>query len=81
MEAVSLLEGASLELQGAGLRLALAKQALADFDADQTNAPVSAELTLSLAHQRDSLETELDAARRRYADSLAQFTELQRVAP
>jgi hypothetical protein len=81
VEAVSILEGASLELQGAGLRLVLAKEALADFDADHAaDAPVSPGLALSLAHQRDSLETEMDAARRRYADCLAQFIELQRVA-
>jgi hypothetical protein len=79
VETVSLLEGASLELQGAERRLALAKQALADFDADPANGPVSAELAVSLAHERDGLETELDAARRLYASCLAQFTELRSI--
>jgi hypothetical protein len=82
VEAESLLEGASLELQGAGLRLALAKEALADFDADHAaDAPGSPGLALSLAHERDGLETEMDAARRRYTDCLAQLIELQSVTP
>jgi hypothetical protein len=77
METVSLLEGAQLELAGAGRRLALALQALADFDSEWGNKTLAPELLDSLAHQLDTLETEVDAARRRRNECAAQVAELK----
>lgn len=78
MQTVTLLEGAKLELQGAERRLALALQEIADFDSEFSGKNVSPELARDLAHQRECLECELDAARRRHAECLAQVNDLRR---
>jgi hypothetical protein len=62
---ISLLEASRAELAGAARRLSLAKQVLEDFKAEHDGKAVSRELALSLAHQRDALETEIDESLRR----------------
>jgi hypothetical protein len=74
---VSLLEAMRLELAGAERRFGLALRALKDFDAEHAGASPSRELAASFARQRAVLEIELDAARRRYEDSLVQLRELE----
>jgi hypothetical protein len=74
MTYISLKESAHLELQGAAQRLAIAKQALADFDAEHGNDyPASPELRESHERQRAVLETELDAARRQHGHSAEEY--------
>ena len=77
METISLIEAALLECRGAEQRLAVARQALQDFDLEFANRAGSSELHESLAHQRCVLEVEVDSARRRHAECLAQYTELK----
>jgi hypothetical protein len=72
---ISLREAARLELLGAERRLALAKQSLQDFIAQHVEAIVSPDLAESLAHERNALELELDAAQRRHAECCRQFAE------
>ena len=81
MEAISLLEGALLELQGVERRLALATGALADFDAETAERNVSVELAESFRRERDLLEIEFDAARRRHEESAHQYQELREAQP
>jgi hypothetical protein len=77
MEIVTLLEAAHLELQGAERRLALARQALADFDAETAERNVSVELAESFRRERDLL----DAARRRHEESARLYRELREAQP
>ena len=63
-----LQESARLEVQGATQRLAIAKETLADFQAEHgDDYSPSPELRESLERERAMLETELDAARRQHA--------------
>jgi hypothetical protein len=75
---ISLLEASKAELAGAERRLALAKQALEDFRAEHDDKAVSRELALSLAAERDAVETELDAAARqvRHCEEIIESLEL-----
>jgi hypothetical protein len=77
MKTVSLFEGAQLELAGAERRLALAIQALRDFDLEFADKVAGDELARSLAHERESLCCELDAAKRRHAECHAQAEEMK----
>jgi len=64
---ISLEESACLELAGAAQRLAIAKQAVADFLIEHgTDYAASPEMRESLERERAMLETELDAARRQH---------------
>ncbi len=64
-ETISLAESARLELAGAGQRLRIAEQGLADFLSEHGDGDaVSGELRESFERQRAMLETEVDAARR-----------------
>jgi hypothetical protein len=63
---ISLVETSRAELAGER-RLALAKQALEDFKAEHDGKVVSPELAWSLAHEKDAVETEVDAAERQVA--------------
>jgi lactam utilization protein B len=79
-EYISLLESARAELAGAERRLALARQALADFKAEHDGKVVSRDLALSLAHEKDAVETEVDAAERQMQHCTAVLAEMQQLA-
>jgi hypothetical protein len=77
IEVVTLVEAAKLELAGSERRLAIAIQSLADFDAEFASKTVGDELACALAHERDALATELDAAIRRHNECAMQVAELK----
>jgi hypothetical protein len=87
METISLLEATRLELAGAERRLDLAARLYRDFVAEHCvvidglaiyRPSPTVEMRVSLDHERVALEIELDAARRRHAECLAQFIELKK---
>lgn len=65
MKRISLLAAARLELQGAEQRLARAERDLSDFHLEHDGRTYPSDLLRSIAHEREMLETEFDAARRR----------------
>ncbi len=71
---ISLEEQALLELNGAAQRLAIARQAIADFVSEHGDGDaVSTELRESLERERAMLETELDAARRQHTHCVDEY--------
>jgi hypothetical protein len=74
---VSLREAAELELLGAKHRLDLAMRGCKDFLAEHGGQVASPELQASFERERFAVETELDSARRRYAECARQYAELK----
>ncbi len=73
-EIISLQESARLELAGAAQRLAIAKQALADFVSEHGDGDaVSKELRESLERERAALEIELDDAQRQHVHCQSEY--------
>lgn len=73
---ISLEEEARLALEGARHRFALARQAVADFEAGYPVAVASPEQLDALTREHHVLQIELDSASRHYAKSLSDLNEL-----